>query len=127
MLLITVATHNNRYLEEWESRARQLGYKYRVLGMGQTWEGFQTYQRELMNFLDNANIDDDEIIVNVDAYDVIMVSPPDILEQTYQDYADGRIVLGGEEMCAFNCYDHKQEVNHDQYKWVNTGPGDGYL
>ena len=121
MLLITVATDRNQYLDEWEARANHLGYEYRILGMGEKWEGFKTYQRVLLDFLSAPERDLDELVANVDAYDLLMVMPPARLTEAYQEYAGGRILVGGEDVCVMNCHRHGQLVNSERYRWINTG------
>jgi len=118
MHIITVATDRNTFLEDWEKSAKLWGYNFSVLAEGQDWEGFKTYTNAIINFLKTRP--SNEIIVNLDCYDVIISGPPEELLQKFLSFQKD-IVTGGEDVCIFNCHRHSCHVNNDKYKWVNSG------
>ncbi len=118
MHIITVATDRNIFLEDWEKSAKSWGYKFSVLAEGQEWKGFKTYTNAIINFLKTRP--PDEIIVNLDCYDVIIAGPPEELSKKFYSFQKD-IVTGGEDVCIFNCHRHSCRVNNDKYKWVNSG------
>ena len=50
VVLVTVGTHRNGWLDQWEESARAFGWEYRILGMGMTWRGFRTKVELVCNF-----------------------------------------------------------------------------
>ena len=118
MHLLTIATDENHWLDDWEKSAKIWGYDYTILGKGVTWEGFKTLTTLILNFLESR--DPKEIIVIVDSYDLILAGPPDELLAKYQEFKSP-LVVGGESVCIFNCHRHSCKVNNEKYKWVNTG------
>jgi len=84
MHIITVATDRNTFLEDWEKSAKLWGYNFSVLAEGQDWEGFKTYTNAIINFLKTRP--SNEIIVNLDCYDVIISGPPEELLQKFLSF-----------------------------------------
>ena len=79
MHIITVATENNNWLNNWKTSVEKWGYKYSILGENKEWEGFSTKIKLIIEFLKGRK--KDEIIVIVDSYDLIFAGPPDELEK----------------------------------------------
>lgn len=124
MHVITVATDDNNWLDDWKASAEKWGYKYTILGKGREWEGFSTKIKLIIEFLESR--EKNEIIVIVDAYDLILAGPPDELEKKFLSFRSP-IVAGGEDVCIMNCHKHSCKVNNERYKWVNGGCVVGYV
>jgi len=118
MHIITIATDENNWLDDWKKSARKWGYEYTILGKGREWKGFSTKIKLIIEFLNSR--EPDEIVVIVDAYDLLFAGPPGELEKKFLSMSSP-IVAGGEDMCILNCHKHSCKVNNERYKWVNGG------
>lgn len=118
MKVVCVATSRNNWLNDWENSARQWNYDYQILGLGVEWKGFSTKQTLLLEFFERC--DPSEVVVVVDAYDLIFAGPPEELQSKYNAFHTP-IVVGGEDTCILNCHRHSCPVNNNDYKYVNGG------
>lgn len=120
MKLICVSTSKNFELEQWEKKAKELGYEYTILGLGQEWKGFKTKITLVLGFLREQT--PDELVAVVDCYDLLMVRPPEALIQAYAHYTNDStytIVNGAETRCGYNC--EKQTCSHQKNFQCNGG------
>jgi len=118
MHIITIATEQNNWLEDWEMSINQWGYNYSILGMGVPWDGFCTKIKLILDFLHTRELS--EIICIVDAYDLVFAGPQDELNKKFKSF-NSPIVVGGEDICFLNCHKHTCDVNNEKYRWVNGG------
>ena len=82
MKIVTVATHNDRYYSILQDSCKRYNLELITLGWGKKWTGFTMKYELFMDFLNNAQ--DDEIIMFIDAYDVIInEGEKDILNKFY--------------------------------------------
>ena len=123
MHVITIATDENDWLNNWKSSAQKWGYQYTILGKGREWKGFSTKIKLIIEFL--LERDPEEIIAIVDAYDLLFTGPPAELDEKFISF-NFPIVVGGEDVCILNCHKHTCKVNNNRYKWVNGGCVIGY-
>ncbi len=123
MHVITIATDENNWLNNWKSSAQKWGYQYSILGKGLEWKGFSTKIKLIIEFL--LERDPEEIIAIVDAYDLLFTGPPAELYEKFISF-NFPIVVGGEDVCILNCHKHTCKVNNNRYKWVNGGCVIGY-
>ena len=79
--LITVATHNEGYLPWLEKSCKRFNIELIKLGYGQKWLGFSWKFKLMIDYLKNIN--PNELIIFIDAYDVIMLRPLDDIEEYY--------------------------------------------
>ncbi len=123
MHVITIATDENDWLNNWKNSAKKWGYQYSILGKGREWKGFSTKIKLIIEFL--LERDPEEIIAIVDAYDLLFTGPPNELVEKFISF-NFPIVAGGEDVCILNCHKHSCKVNNNRYKWVNGGCVVGY-
>jgi hypothetical protein len=75
MKILTTVTNSEGYFALLKQTAEEWGYQLSILGWKQPWKGFawkiELYTQEL------RSIPRDEIVICVDAYDVIAVGPPE--------------------------------------------------
>jgi hypothetical protein len=123
--LVTVATHNEGYYNALKKSAEINDYDLETLGFGQKWEGFvmkyKLYKEKL------RMIDDNAIVIMVDAYDVIVMENKDILLQKFKEF-NKPIVLsrdGEPKSYFFKFFHHKvfESCNNIQ---LNSGLMIGY-
>jgi hypothetical protein len=87
MKLVTVATHSERYFPYLKLSAEKYGHELVVLGWGEKWKGF-VWRFELMReYL--KNLDPNEIVCFIDAFDVVILQDPQTIEAKFLKYIKG--------------------------------------
>lgn len=79
--LITVATHTDGYLPWLEKSCERYNVNLVKLGFGQKWLGFSWRFKLIIDYLENIN--PNELVVFIDAYDVLLLRPLDNIEEYY--------------------------------------------
>lgn len=82
--LLTVGTHNEGYYDALKISASRNNYELETLGWGQKWEGFIMKFRLFMEKLNSLN--DDEIVIMVDAYDVIVTNTKETVIEKFKKF-----------------------------------------
>ena len=103
VLILSVATLNNSGVRNIINTMRKFGYNYKILGMGNSWEGFITKAKLYSEAL--AKLDPSQITVCVDAYDVLVSRTPKGFVEKFLDLSNGagKMVFGLERHCGGNC------------------------
>jgi hypothetical protein len=95
MRLFAVCTHVEGWYDALVGSAVRGGYNLTTIGWQEKWGGFVWRMSLMLDAL--KNLDREEIICFVDAYDVIMLVPAIELRQRYDALVlDGRVLLGVE-------------------------------
>jgi hypothetical protein len=84
MKVVTVATHPDRYFNSLLDSAKKNNIEITVLGMGEKWQGFKWKLTLMKEFLKNNN--PYEIVVFIDAYDVIFLQDLNKLKEVMLYY-----------------------------------------
>jgi hypothetical protein len=88
--LLTVATHDDGYYKALKISAKRNNYNLETLGWGQKWTGFIM---RIKLYIDKLNtFDDNDIVIIIDAYDVIILENKDVLIQKFKKF-DKAIIL----------------------------------
>jgi hypothetical protein len=103
MKFITVATDPQHYYYSMIESAKRNNIDLEILGWGKKWGGFIWRLKLLINYL--QNLDKNEIVMFVDAYDIIFMKGPQEIENEFLSY-DKNIVFGG--LCGENSYLEKK-------------------
>lgn len=101
MIIATVATNINNYVQEYIDQLKKLGYNYAILGKGQPWEGFITKMNLYLEFL--KNVPHDEIVIICDSYDLLFLQTPQKIMEKYKRLAQNRVVIGLENITNYFC------------------------
>lgn len=117
-ILLTVATDRNKWLDDWESSAIKWKYNYKILGIGEKWEGFKTLLNLIIKFCKNT--DSDKLLCIVDSYDVIIAGPKNELIEKFNSI-NKKIILGTENVCGPNCFKTEINVSNKSRPFINTG------
>lgn len=72
MKYVTVATHNKGYLNVLNDAFKYNGEILNILGFNQKWQGFTWRYKLMYEFIEN--LPDDEIVVFMDGYDVLLLN-----------------------------------------------------
>ena len=128
MIFITVATHIEGYLNVLIESLKMYNIQLKILGLGTTWEGFQTKIVLMSDYVNTLN--DDEIVIFMDAYDVIFLHPED-LEKNFKSF--NKKIVFGEDLkvpfyfkYAYNKVFPKCIINKKKYR-INSGLYMGYV
>ena len=79
--LITVATHYDGYLPWLEKSCERYNVNLIKLGFGQKWLGFSWRFKLIINYLENIN--PEELVIFIDAYDVLLLRSLDDIEEYF--------------------------------------------
>jgi hypothetical protein len=81
--LVTVVTHSDGYFPWLEKSCKRFNVELIKLGWGQKWLGFSWRFKLMIDYL--KTIDPDELVIFIDAYDVILLRPLDDIEEYYNN------------------------------------------
>jgi hypothetical protein len=130
MKVVTVATHPDRYFNSLLDSAKKNNIEITVLGMGEKWQGFKWKLTLMKEFLKNNN--PYEIVVFIDAYDVIFLQDLNKLKEEFikaKNIKDFKIFIGVDsdlESPVFKyAYNKIFMVKKNPYK-INSGVYVGY-
>lgn len=135
LLVLTFANFRNQFLDEWEASLVKNNIDYKILGLGDEWEGFQSKTKyfckeitEISNNINN-NVHDDYIIILCDSFDLFFNATNDEILKKYMNITNNKkILIGSESYCKGNCY-NKQNIcfnntkttNEEKFPYINSG------
>lgn len=122
MRLVTVATHSERYFPYLLESCKRFGAKLDVLGWGKPWGGFMMKYDLIQDYL--KDVDDNEIICVIDAYDVILLEPLQKLEAIFKR-TGARIAVARD--CTPNMLYFQYAFGKCKNLFVNAGTYMGYV
>jgi hypothetical protein len=102
MKVVTVATHSERYFPVLQQSCKRHGIDLVVLGWGQKWQGFTWRFKLLSEYLKTC--DHNELIVFIDAYDVIALQNHDVIESRFKKIKErtgAKLIIGWETAKSF--------------------------
>ncbi len=98
MKIVTVATHSERYFPVLQQSCKRHNIDLVILGWEQKWQGFNWRLHLLLDFL--QTIPQDELVVFIDAYDVMILQDAKIIEDRYNKLikkTGAKIIVGFEK------------------------------
>lgn len=133
MIVLTIATDKNKYVQEFENSLKRLGYSYKLLGLGTKWEGFVTKMKLFTEEL--SKLPENEIVIICDSYDILFIQSPEYILNKYNQKARGKVVIGLEnitpEFCNFSTICDKniiKQCNINNPYFLNFNyPNSGFL
>jgi hypothetical protein len=94
MKIVTVATSPDGYYKWLKTSCNRYYTELVTLGMNEKWLGYNWKLLKMKEYIDT--LDDNEIVMFVDAYDVILLDDPRNLEEKFIK-SDKKIIVGCEE------------------------------
>lgn len=94
MKIVTVATSPDGYYKWLKESCDRYNTELITLGMNEKWLGYNWKLLKMKKYLEQ--LDDNEIVMFVDAYDVILLDDPHKLEQKFIQ-SDKKIIVGCEK------------------------------
>jgi hypothetical protein len=116
--VITVATHSDGYLPWLEKSCERFNINLIKLGYGQKWLGFSWRLKLIIDYL--KSIDPNELVIFIDAYDIIVLRPLDDIEEYYNDIikkTNNKIIIG---------YDKSKNIFYEQFMKFYFGSYNGF-
>lgn len=115
MLILSVATHDERMIEIFKSSAKKQGIQLELLGYGEEWKGFGWRWKKILAYLKKNEIPDDEIVIITDAFDSIVVAPSKTIEKKFLEFKSPMV---------FSCepYASNFKAISRYYRWRVFGP-----
>lgn len=110
-------------LEQFKESLRRLGVVPVILGWGEPWGGLMTKPKRLRTWLQtDPTAKECDLIIVVDAWDIIFVKHPDDIAKTYMENFAGKVVFNGER-CCFPRGDLAEQFEDKGTPWryVNSG------
>jgi hypothetical protein len=92
MKVVTVATHNERYLDALVRSAEIHNVDLVLLGMGEQWKGWRWRLEKYCEFA--KTLDPNELLIFTDAFDSLILRPLDDFEHAFNTF-DSKIVIFG--------------------------------
>ena len=96
--VVCVSTAMRAELRTLKKSAEALGYQFDVLGMNTKWYGLGSKVTMFTDYL--RDVDDDEVVLFVDAFDVLLLPDAKEIAKRYAENFMGRIVIGAELACS---------------------------
>lgn len=125
MHVVTVATHYEGYLNALEESCQRNHLKLVILGMGQEWKGFSFKFLLMTNYLNT--LEDDEIVIFVDAYDVIAIQSSETIKERFLQFQTP-ILLSVESSSGFWMdYGKRRIFGKCRDTFLNSGMYMGYV
>lgn len=126
MRVVTVATKSDGYFPYLVQSCRRYGIKLDVLGWDTEWKGFNHRLHLIQEFLETLH--DNEIVLFIDAYDVIFTRDIAMLEWEYKQKAADRVAIAVEDMRALSATAYNYVVfGRCTGKALNAGTYMGYV
>lgn len=88
MLVVTYATSDQGYFRALEQCCLQNGFQFVVLGWGDKFESFMQKPRAVLGYL--KELPDDQMIIIVDAFDVLILQTAEEIYRRYQAITHGK-------------------------------------
>lgn len=93
LIVVTYATHSQAYFPCLVESCALFGYDLRVLGFGEKWRGYASRLHTMLSFFKEQR--DDQIVMVVDGFDVIMCGPASEAVDAYKAMIGTRKMICG--------------------------------
>ena len=122
--LVTVATHSERYLPVLDKQAEDKDMKLVKLGMGKKYIGHFMKDLEMIEYLKNPEVEDEDIIVFVDGFDSLLLSGKEETVEKFKSF-NCQLLLSVENVGGLS-FIHDAVFQKVKGKFINTGLYMGY-
>lgn len=137
-ILLTVATEENDHLDRFRKSCEYYGVPYKILGLGEDWNGGEAENGVLKTFGGGQKINllkkelstwtklRDHIIMFTDSYDVVLLQNPQTILWKFREFKTP-IVFSAEKTCWPNPDLRGNYPNSEtDYRFLNSGGFIGY-
>ena len=120
--IVTVATHEERYLPVLEKQLQDKELDLEKLGLGQKYKGHKMKDTELLSFL--KSVEKDDIVVFVDGFDTLCMADKEEILTKFKKY-NKKLVISIENVGNLS-FIHNAIFDKVRNKFINTGLFIGY-
>lgn len=115
MLILSVATHNERMINVFKESCSKNKCKLEILAFGEKWQGFGWRWTVIYNYLKNNSIDNKEIILITDAFDSCIMKCSDEIVKRFKKFKSPMV---------FSCEPERENFKpiSAYYRWRVFGP-----
>jgi hypothetical protein len=122
---LTVATHNDGYYNALTESCKRNNINLITLGFGLKWQGFSWRFLLVKEYIETLN--DDDIVIFLDAYDVFAINNIDVIEERFKSF-NSPIVLSTEKYIMNHTKIGYQALfRYCDKAYVNSGLYMGYV
>ena len=128
---ITVATESKFYFPYLVISANKFNYNFHILGYGLTWKGFNWRNKLVLDYINTIN--DDDIVIFIDAYDVLFVRDSNEIKEKFINLHNQyrfKIIVGHDNLensTYFNKLFVKAKFGTCKNISINAGTYGGYV
>jgi hypothetical protein len=100
LLVISFANEHNRNYHNYRNSLKKFGYKFKILGKNQKWNGFNTKISSYYKYLTKLYKKHKDLLIAItDCYDVLACNKPQKLISKYLSLYNDKILFGCESNC----------------------------
>lgn len=121
--IVTVATHEERYLPVLEKQLEDKELKLEKLGFGQKYTGHKMKDTELLSYVKNVKNKED-IIIFVDGFDTLCLAKKDEIISKFEKY-NKKLIISVENIGNLG-FIHNAIFDKVRNRFINTGLFMGY-
>ena len=122
--LVTVATHSERYLPVLDQQSKDKNIPLVKLGIGKKYTGHFMKDLEMIEYLKQPSVDDDDIVAFVDGFDTLLLSDSDEIINKFKSF-NCQLLLSIENVGGLS-FIHDAVFTKVKGKFINTGLYMGY-
>jgi hypothetical protein len=121
--LVTVATHEERYLPVLEQQGKDKGMELTKLGMGKKYTGHFMKDLEMIDHLKKLN--EEDIVIFADGFDTLLLGDKEEIVKKFKKF-NTKMLLSVENIGYLN-FIHSAVFQKVKGKFINTGLYMGYV
>ena len=122
--LITVATHSERYLPVLDQQTKDKNIKLNKLAYGKKYSGHFMKDLETIEFLNNPEVKEDDIVIFVDGFDTLLLANEEEIIKKFKNL-NCKMLLSIENVGNLS-FIHSAVFQKVKGKFINTGLYMGY-
>lgn len=122
--LVTVATHSERYLPVLDKQAKDKDMSLVKLGVGKKYIGHFMKDLEMIDYLKQPSVEDDDIVVFVDGFDTLLLGDKKEIINKFKSF-ECQLLLSIENVGGLS-FIHDAVFTKVKGKFINTGLYMGY-
>ena len=100
VVVLTYGTHDQGYYKCLVESCRRYGYALKTLGWGVEWRGYGQKLKAVL--AEMRQMQPDQLVMFVDAFDVFMCRPAAQLEQAYKDMGEPTLLVGANRSLPYS-------------------------
>lgn len=138
--LVSVATEQTQELERFINSAIYYGFNPVILGLGEQWNSGEATNgrldypgggmkvRLLKEYLETTSLNEDDLLLFTDSYDVVINQPSQRLVELWAQYGADYVAFAAEKVCwPVEKLSKEYPEGLSEYRYLNSGSFIGYV